>query len=529
MSGFNRDMPSPEESFENAPVVLRLSGVTKRFGSLTANDAISFSVRRGEIVALLGENGAGKTTLMNILFGHYVADEGTVEAFGKELPAGDPRAALNAGIGMVHQHFTLAENMSVLENIVLGTESMWLIRFDHRAARTRIGKLANDFGLAVDPDKRVAALSVGERQRVEILKALYRDARVLILDEPTAVLTPNETEALFRTLKILVAEGLSIIFISHKLNEVMAVSDRVLVLRGGRLVGESVTSRTTRAELAQLMVGREIPPPSVAPATVGGPILTFNEVSTARTGTGTPLDKVSFSLNAGEITGLAGVSGNGQAALAALLSGIERPMSGSITIGGKPVANWSPQAALSSGIGRIPEDRHAIGTIVDMSVTENAISERYRTRFSRHGFLDWSAARSFAEEIIRDYDVKCPSPETRIRLLSGGNMQKLILGRALDSDPSIILANQPTRGLDVGAVSYVHQRLLQARERGAAILLISEDLDEILALADRIVVISKGRLSAPSARGERSVREIGELMAGHQDAALELAGAGNAA
>jgi simple sugar transport system ATP-binding protein len=499
-----------------AEIVLRLSGITKRFGPLVANDAISFELGRGEVVALLGENGAGKTTLMNILFGHYVADEGTVEAFGKPLPPGDPHAALEAGIGMVHQHFTLADNMTVLENIALGTQGFWNWKLDRLGARERIEKLSWEFGLAVDPRAQVATLSVGERQRVEILKALYRDAKILILDEPTAVLTPAETDALFATLKLLVGQGLSIIFISHKLAEVMAVSDRVLVLRAGKLAGERVTSETSRGELAALMVGQEVEQAAVPPSEPGPLQLVLNTVSTARRGTGVSLDRISLSLRGGEITGLAGVSGNGQAALAALISGTEQPTSGEIIVRGAAARDWSPRSALSSGVARIPEDRHAVGTIGDMSVTENVIAERYLTpRFSRRGFLDWRAARKFAEEIIADYDVKCPSPEARIRLLSGGNMQKLILGRALDPDPLVILANQPTRGLDVGAVGYVHRKLIEARERGAAILLISEDLEEILALSDRIIVMSKGRLSPSSARGERSVAELGQLMAGH--------------
>ncbi|BCH35408.1 ABC transporter ATP-binding protein [Mesorhizobium sp. L-8-10] len=513
------ETPGSQAGTDPAPV-LRLSGVTKRFGTLVANDAISFDLKQGEVVALLGENGAGKTTLMNILFGHYVADEGAVEAFGRSLPPGDPKAALSAGIGMVHQHFTLADNMTVMENIALGTEALWRPRLDRGAARRRIRQLSADFGLAVDPDATVATLSVGERQRVEILKALYRDARILILDEPTAVLTPGETEALFGTLKLLVARGLSIIFISHKLHEVMAVSDRVLVLRAGRLAGERATAATSRSELAALMVGQEVVSPPVTPVRRGAALLSLHQVSTASAGTGARLDGVSMTLLGGEIMGLAGVSGNGQSALAGLIAGTLRPSAGRIAVNGAEPRDWSPRAALDSGVARIPEDRHAVGTIADMSVAENVISERYRSvRFSRRGLLDWGAARDFAAGLIRDYDVKCPSPETRIRLLSGGNMQKLILGRALDPEPSIILANQPTRGLDVGAVAYVHRRLLEARERGAAILLISEDLEEILALSDRIAVISKGRLSTPSARGERSIRELGELMAGHSEAA----------
>ncbi|TWH28127.1 MULTISPECIES: ABC transporter ATP-binding protein [unclassified Aminobacter] len=499
-----------------AETVLRLTNITKRFGPLVANDSISLELAAGEVIALLGENGAGKTTLMNILFGHYVADEGTVEAFGKLLPPGDPRAALDAGIGMVHQHFTLADNMTVLENIALGTQSPWSWKLDRSGARARIRKLSEDFGLAVDPDKTVAQLSVGERQRVEILKALYRNARILILDEPTAVLTPLETDALFATLKMLVAKGMSIIFISHKMHEVMAVSNRVMVLRGGKLVGGRETAGATRQELAALMVGQEVAFPPVEAVPRGEELFSLENVSTTPRAGGSALHNVSLSLYGGVITGLAGVSGNGQAALAALLSGTEKPLSGQIRIAGGEVSAWSPREALARGIARVPEDRHAVGSIGDMSVTENVISERYRSeRFSRHGFMDWKAARAFAEELIRDYDVKCPSPDARIRLLSGGNMQKLILGRALDPDPVVILANQPTRGLDVGAVAYVHKKLLEARARGAAILLISEDLDEILSLSDEVRVIFKGRLSSPSQRGERSVQEIGELMAGH--------------
>lgn len=506
--------PLPVTNVSSNPA-LRLSRISKRFGPLRANEAISFDLKRGEVIALLGENGAGKTTLMNILFGHYIADEGTVEAFGKPLPPGDPRAALDAGIGMVHQHFTLADNMTVQENIALGTQGLWRMRLDRAAARRRIAQLSTDFGLAVDPAATVSTLSVGERQRVEILKALYREARILILDEPTAVLTPAETDALFRTLKLLVAKGLSIIFISHKLHEVMAVSDRVLVLRSGQLVGERETGSTDRKELASLMVGQEVKPAEVSPVKLGAPLLALEGVSTAPYN-GAGLDKVSLTLTAGEITGLAGVAGNGQAVLAGLIAGIRRPTGGSISIAGQEVADWSPRAALAHGVARIPEDRHAIGSIGDMSVAENVIAERYRSpRFNRMGFLNWKAAGRFAEKLIADYDVKCPSPEARIRLLSGGNMQKLILGRALDPDPAVILASQPTRGLDVGAVAYVHRMLLEARERGAAILLISEDLEEILALSDRIIVMSKGRLSTPSSRGERSIRELGELMAGH--------------
>jgi general nucleoside transport system ATP-binding protein len=494
--------------------VLRLSGITKRFGALTANDAISFELGSGEVLALLGENGAGKTTLMNILFGHYVADAGEVEAFGKRQPRGDPRAALKAGIGMVHQHFTLAENLSVLDNIALGTQFLLSPRLNRDKARQRIAALASDFGLEIDPSAIVASLAVGERQRVEIIKALYREAKILILDEPTAVLTPAESTALFATLRKLTAGGLSVIFISHKLHEVMAVSDRVVVLRGGKLAGERRTAETNPHELAGLMVGHDVEQPVVEETLRGAPVLSLAKVSTAPRH-GVPLNNVSLDLRRAEITGLAGVSGNGQATLAALIGGMISPAEGKLTIADRPVTEWSARKALAAGIGRIPEDRHAVGTIGDMSIAENLVLERYRSsRFSKRGFLNSEAIQDFAESVIREYEVKCPSPDARIRLLSGGNMQKLVLGRALDGNPGIILANQPTRGLDVGAVAYVQERLLAARQRGAAILFISEDLDELIALSDRIVVMFRGRLFGPFPRGTKTTAEIGALMAG---------------
>ncbi|AVO36273.1 ABC transporter ATP-binding protein [Pukyongiella litopenaei] len=499
---------------DEAPVVLRLDSITKRFGNLVANDAVSVTLRRGEVIALLGENGAGKTTLTNILFGLYTADEGTVEVHGTTLPQGQPRAALDAGVGMVHQHFTLAENLTVLDNVMLGAEPLWRVRQAKRAARERLQQLSEDFGLKVALDARVATLTVGEKQRVEILKALYRDTDILILDEPTAVLTPQEADALFATLRKAVARGLSVIFISHKLHEVMAVSTRVLVLRHGRLVAELDTADTSEKALAALMVGGEVAEPRITPAEPGAPLLQLDAVSTPDTGNAPGLKSVNLSLNAGQITGLAGVSGNGQAALSDLVSGLTAPASGRMTVLGDIPADWSPRAALSHRIARIPEDRHKTGTVADFTLTENAILESCRDGFSRHGWMDWAGAETHARAIIDRYDVRCPGPDTPIRLLSGGNMQKLILGRALETEPRIILANQPVRGLDIGAVNYVHAQLIAARDRGAAVLLISEDLDEIMSLSDVIHVISEGRLSPPFAHGSMSQAELGVWMAG---------------
>ncbi|MDZ4086658.1 MAG: ABC transporter ATP-binding protein [Tabrizicola sp.] len=497
-----------------AEVVLRLDGITKRFGALTANDAVSLTLRRGEVVALLGENGAGKTTLMNILFGHYVADDGSVEVFGTPLPPGNPRAALAAGVGMVHQHFTLAGNLTVLDNIRLGTEALW--SRSHTGAREKVERLSRDFGLAVHPDAKVGRLSVGERQRVEILKALYRDARILILDEPTAVLTPQEAEALFATLRKATALGLSVIFISHKLHEVMAIADRCVVLRHGRVVGEVDTHTTDKGALAALMVGGELSLPRAEARAPGAVLMRLDAVGTPDRGAMPGLKSVTLDLRAGQITGLAGVSGNGQAALAEIVGGLALPVAGRVILKDTAVARWSPGEALAQGVARIPEDRHHQGSIADFSLTENAVLEGYRTRFSRRGWMNWRAARTFAEGIIKGYDVRCPGPDTRIRLLSGGNMQKLILGRAMASGPQIILANQPVRGLDVGAIAYVQSQLIAARDRGAAVLLISEDLDEIMGLSDVIHVMSQGRLSPGFARGTMTAADLGLWMAGQK-------------
>ncbi len=496
--------------------VLRLTGITKRFGKLVANDAISFSLNKGEVIALLGENGAGKTTLMNILFGQYTADEGTVEVFGQTLPPGNSRAAIEAGVGMVHQHFALADNLSVEENITLGVGSLLGVKRDRAAARARILELSERFHLKVAPDAQVGRLTVGERQRVEILKALYRDVRILILDEPTAVLTPQEADDLFATLRQAIANGLSVIFISHKLHEVKAIANRVVVLRHGKLVGEAVTRDSSTEKLAAMMMGVEATPPDIAPATPGEVLMSLDQISTPSIGSAPGLKSLSLDLPAGQIIGLAGVSGNGQAALADVIGGVTKPAQGSVSMMGAPVQNWRPREAVQHGIARIPEDRHKIGTIADFDLTENAILERYtEAPLSKRGWLNWPRARRFAQEIVEKYDVRCPGVSTPIRLLSGGNMQKLILGRVLEGNPQIILANQPVRGLDIGAVHYVHSQLLAARDRGAAVLLISEDLDEIMALSDVIHVISEGQLSPGFARGEMTPAELGMWMAGH--------------
>lgn len=507
--------------------VLELDHITKRFGAVTANEDVSLYLEQGEIVALLGENGAGKTTLMSILFGHYTADEGTVRVKGVDLPPGSSRAAIRAGVGMVHQHFALAPNLTVLENVMTGTESLWKLRSDRAAGRARLMDLSQRFGLKADPEARVADLSVGECQRVEILRALYNGAQVLILDEPTAVLTAQEAETLFATLRQMAAKGLSLIFISHKLHEVMSASDRVVVLRRGRVVAERKTAETSKEELAELMVGRAVRRPERPPTTPGAVLLEAVNVTLGGKG-GASLHGVSFKLHAGETLGIIGVSGNGQTTLAGLVSGLYLPDGGALLIKGNEPARHDVSHAIAAGIGRIPEDRNAEGTIRDMSTWENVVLERiWSPEFSSHGLVRRPAARAATEAIIREYDVRGASVDGPIRLLSGGNMQKLILGRVLAARPDILVAAQPSRGLDEGAIAGVHERLLDARGRGAGVLLISEDLDEVIGLSDRIRAIVGGRLS-PAIPAERANAQLlGLMMAGDWTAAEQIGAEAN--
>jgi simple sugar transport system ATP-binding protein len=535
------------------PPVLRLTGITKRFGPLLANDGISLDLDRGEVLALLGENGAGKSTLVSILFGHYLADAGSIEVDGRPLPPGQPRAALAAGVGMVHQHFTLADNLSVLDNVMLGTESL-LRPFSRReAARRRLLELGTQFGLAVDPQARVADLSVGERQRVEILKALYRGARVLILDEPTAVLTPQESESLFETLRQMVAAGLALIFISHKLDEVLRVSHRIAVLRAGRLVAVLPAACADKPLLAEAMVGRSVAMPHRAPAAPrpGTPACELRGATVrAAQGHGRPLlDGVALQVQPGEIVAVAGVSGNGQAVLAEVLCGQRALDSGRLQVAGRTLPP-RPRAFVDAGVARVPEDRHAVGVVGDLALWENAVLERYhRPVYARLGFMKRRAAMADARALVERFDVRgleAAGVHTVTRRLSGGNMQKLILGRVLmgagsgagpdadaDADagdggggggggggagnsaaPPLIVANQPTWGLDVGAVAYVHQRLLDAAAAGSGVLLISEDLEEVFALADRVAVMHQGRLGEARPVRHWTLASIGLAMAG---------------
>ncbi|MGP1396837.1 MAG: ABC transporter ATP-binding protein [Inquilinaceae bacterium] len=511
-------------------IVLALSGITRRFGPVLANDGIDLDLGRGEILALLGENGAGKTTLMNILFGHYVADAGTVRMAPRgggplrALEPGSPQAALDAGIGMVHQHFALAENLTALDAITLGTEPLWRPWRSRRAARRRVEALMDDSGLTVDLDTPVGGLAVGEQQRVEILKTLYRDVRVLVLDEPTAVLTPQEADGLFATLRRLAAGGLGIVFISHKLGEVLAVSDRIAVLRGGRKAGEMTTASADRRAIAEMMVGRDVPVSRRTARPQGETLLSLADVTLTAAGGRPLLRAASLTVREGEIVGIAGVSGNGQAGLAALAAGLSVPDAGTLELFGQAVRRPDPQSVARAGVARVPEDRHRDGIVGAMSVAENLVLETVRDpAVSRVGFLRFPAIRRGAETAIRAYDIRCPGPDAPARLLSGGNIQKLVLARGLDRSPRLILANQPTRGLDLGAQSEIHARLLDARMRGAGVLLISEDLDELLTLADRVVAIHDGRLIDAGATDALDRARLGLMMAGHGDDAKGVA------
>jgi ABC-type uncharacterized transport system ATPase subunit len=497
-----------------------MHGITKRFPGVLANDAIDFEAAAGEVHALLGENGAGKSTLSNILTGLYRPDEGEIRLYGEPVHFHSPSDAIDAGIGMVHQHFRLVPPFTVAENVVLGEHRDEARRFvlQPRQIERHVAELGRRYGMAVDPRARIWQLSVGEQQRVEILKTLYREARILILDEPTAVLTPQESEDLFVTLRAMAAEGRTVIFISHKLHEVKALADRVTVLRGGRSIATLTTAEATLRELAALMVGRQVELSQRMERTEphgADNSLELDGISVRGDRGEESVKGVSLAVRSGEIVGVAGVAGNGQRELAEAITGMRLLSGGKLLVGGRRLHPGDPRSAIAAGIAHVPEDRLGTGVAPTLSITENSVLKSYRGADSSVGpLLRWGAIRERAVELIRRYGVQTPGPHLRARDLSGGNLQKLVLGREFSGSPKVLIAASPTRGLDVGAIETVHGYLRQAASEGVAVLLLSEDLDEILALADRIVVIYEGRLTGDFDPKTATVEEIGLAMAG---------------
>jgi ABC-type uncharacterized transport system ATPase subunit len=501
--------------------MLELRNITKRFGKVLANDRINILVRGGTIHAVVGENGAGKSTAMRIAYGFYRPDSGQILVDEKPRAIQTPHDAIALGVGMVHQHFMLVDTMTAAENIILGAEPGNAAALDLRGAEQRIASLSEEFHLTIDPRATIEKLSVGEQQRVELLKALYRQARILILDEPTAVLTPHEVEEFFHILRVMREQGKTVVIITHKLEEVLAISDEVTVMRDGRVVGHRNTCETNAAELARLMVGREVllgveKPPSHP----GSAVLEMRDLSVKTADGRQAIERMSFAVHAGEIVGIAGVEGNGQTELIEALAGLVDParISGDVLLESKPITTLSARDRKERGIAHVPEDRHRRGLLLDSSLAENAIlGVHYRKpAVAREGgiLLDEDGIRLRAEEIIEDFDVRPANAELPARALSGGNQQKLIIGREFELPPKLLLVSQPTRGVDIGAIEFIHRKIVALRDAGCAVLLVSAELEEVTALADRLMVIYHGRIVGEVNPARASREDIGMMMTG---------------
>lgn len=496
--------------------VIEMLGIRKEFPGIVANDNINLQVKKGEIHALLGENGAGKSTLMNVLFGLYQPEKGEIRVNGKKVNITNPNIANDLGIGMVHQHFMLVNNFSVTENIILGNEPVKTGKINLKDAEKQVKEISERYGLAVNPSAKISDISVGMQQRVEILKTLYRGAEILIFDEPTAVLTPQEIKELIGIMKTLIKEGKSIILITHKLKEIMEVCDRVTVIRKGEGIGTVNVPETNPNELAALMVGREVLfTTQKTEAVPAEEVLKIQDLTVKDSRNVTVIDSLNLSVKAGEIVGIAGVDGNGQSELIEAITGLMNSESGSILLNGKDIRNQRPRQITEAGVGHIPQDRHKHGLVLDFPVGENMVLQTYYQKpYSKKGVLNFKAIYDKAEKLIKEFDVRTPSSSTLARALSGGNQQKAIIGREVDRDPDLLIAAQPTRGLDVGAIEFIHRRLIEQRDKGKAVLLISFELEEIMNVSDRIAVIYEGKIVAIVSPKETTEQELGLLMAG---------------
>jgi ABC-type uncharacterized transport system ATPase subunit len=504
---------------DNSKVILEAKGITKRFPGVLANDKIDVTLHKGEILALLGENGAGKSTLMNILYGLYQPDEGDIWIKGELIDLQGPRDAIDRGVGMVHQHFQLVQVMTVAENVVLGSEIVRGVdRLDKREARKRVRELSEQYGLEVDPRALIEDLPVGMQQRVEIIKALYRNADILILDEPTAVLTPQEANELFRVMHELTDRGVSIIFITHKLKEVLAVADRIGVLRRGKMVGTTTPAETSESSLAAMMVGRDVILEVMKEeASPGDVVLLVEGLTVYDDREQVAVDNIDLTVRAGEIVGVAGVQGNGQRELVEAITGLRPVYDGTVRMNGRDITGATPREIHEAEVAHIPEDREKYGLVMAYTVAENMVlNQYYDAPFSRGIVVNHDAIGAFGEKLVAEYDVRTPSVAARAGGLSGGNKQKVIVAREFSRPVRLLIANQPTRGLDVGSIEFIHKQLIAQRDRGVAVLLVSAELDEILSLADRVAVMFDGKIVKILPAAEATREQVGLLMAGSE-------------